>query len=236
MIQTLVDGVDADKYIYKTQLDFGLEFGERLRVKALEDESYFVPRANYENGLKDPWSVYEHIGLEKSRELMRRYKQIKNTYPGESPIEFRQFYLPDDAAEELLSITPQFLKDLSPGEPVPIFQIGDGGSVLPTHKGHKRKSSIFLLLQSNDEETRWYRETEPFEIIPTTRIPDLNKIEHVVSAKIEKGNWFVFNHLEWHSVHRYGNSKRINVGLDFDNVRAEDLVQAIKEYEKTLRV
>lgn len=90
----MTTGVDADKYIYKTKLNFGLDFGEQLRLKAIEDESYFVHRENYENGLKDPWSVYEHIGLEKSRELMRRYKQIKQAYPGQSPIEFRQFYLP----------------------------------------------------------------------------------------------------------------------------------------------
>ena len=234
MIETLKSGINPDKYIYKTKLTFGLEFGERLRQQANRDDSYFPPRANYENGLKDPWGVYESIGLEKSKELLRRYKQIKNTYPGEDPIEFKQFYLPDDAAQELLDLTPQFLKDLSPGEPVPIFQIGEGGSVLPAHHGHKRKSSIFLLLQSSNEQTRWYEPTAPFETISTTRIPDLDKIECVVNATIEQGNWYVFNHLTWHSVHRYGDAKRINVGLDFDNVSAEDLVAVIKEHEKTL--
>jgi hypothetical protein len=85
-----------------------------------------------------------------------------------------------------------------------------------------------MLLQGNDEETRWYRETDKFDIIPTTRIPDLEKVEEVVSARIEPGYWYVFNHLEWHSVHKFGNGIRMNIGLDFDSVTAPELVEIIK--------
>ena len=85
-----------------------------------------------------------------------------------------------------------------------------------------------MLLEGNGEETRWYREKEPFEVIQTTRIPDLDKIEHVVSAQIEPGYWYVFNHLEWHSVHKFSTGIRMNIGLDFDSLSAPDLVELIK--------
>jgi hypothetical protein len=86
-----------------------------------------------------------------------------------------------------------------------------------------------MLLEGNGEETRWYREKEPFEIIHTTRIPDLDKIEHVVSAQIEPGYWYVFNHLEWHSVHKFSTGIRMNIGLDFDSILAPELINLIKK-------
>jgi rhodanese-related sulfurtransferase len=231
MIETTVPGVDASRYIYDTGLRFGEAFGRRLLDIALVDEGYFRPRHNYDNALKDPWATYDRLGVDKTRELLRRYRQVRRAFPGHKPIEFKQFYLPDDAVTELLALTPSFLKELSPGEPVPIFQISEGGNLLPVHRGHRRRSSMFMLLQGDNDETRWYREREPFEVIPTTRIPDLDKIEHVVSARIEPGRWYVFNHLEWHSVHKNGGRKRISVGLDFDAVHAETLVAAIRANE-----
>lgn len=228
MIRTEVPNIDHEKYIYQTDLKFGDDFCQRMLSLALESESNFVFRNNYENPLIDPFESYRKLGKEHSRLLIKRGRQVREKYKNQQPIQFNQYFLKQKDSEEFLSTVPDFLKSIASNEPEPIFQISYDGDLLPPHKGHKRKSSLFMLLQGNDEETRWYREIEPFEIISTYRIPDLDKIEHVVTAKIVPFKWYVFNHLEWHSVHRFGNSKRISIGLDFNSITAEQLVEIIK--------
>jgi hypothetical protein len=229
MIKTIISGVDADKYIYKTNLKFADNFCQDLlgRVKLSTDNLVF--RNNYNDPRNNPRDTFNLIGIEDSKELIRRGRQIKEYFTESNVINFTQYFLTEQDTSEFLSLTPEFLKEPAPGEPVPIFQISHGGEILPPHKGHKRKSSLFMLLEGNGEETRWYREKEPFEIIHTTRIPDLDKIEHVVSAQIEPGYWYVFNHLEWHSVHKFSTGIRMNIGLDFDSILAPELINLIKK-------
>jgi hypothetical protein len=229
MIKTIISGVDADKYIYKTNLKFADDFCQDLlgQVKLSIDNLVF--RNNYNDPRNNPRDTFNLIGIEDSRELIRRGRQIKEYFTESNVINFTQYFLTEHDTSEFLSLTPDFLKEPTPGEPVPIFQISHGGEILPPHKGHKRKSSLFMLLEGNGEETRWYREKEPFEIIHTTRIPDLDKIEHVVSAQIEPGYWYVFNHLEWHSVHKFSTGIRMNIGLDFDSILAPELINLIKK-------
>jgi hypothetical protein len=231
MIKTIIDGVDPNKYIYKTNLKFGDEFSQSLLNRVVKNPvDSLVFRNNYDNPMKNPFDTYNKIGKDNSRELIRRARQVKERFPTEPDfISFTQYFLTHADSEEFLNLTPQFLKEITPGEPVPIFQISHSGHLLPPHKGHKRKSSLFMLLQGNNEETRWYRETSPFDIIHSTRIPDLDKVEHVVSAQIEPGYWYVFNHLEWHSVHKFSSGIRMNIGLDFDSITAPELIKIIED-------
>jgi hypothetical protein len=229
MIETLVEGVDPNKYIYKTNLKFADDFSQQLLSRVNQDINNLVFRNNYDDPRANPEKTYKEIGSDQSKELIRRGRQIKTNYPNQSPISFTQYFLTPEDSNQLLDLTPNFLKEVNIGEPVPIFQISHSGDLLPPHKGHKRKSSLFMLLQGNSEETRWYRETSPFEVIQTTRIPDLDKIEHVVSARIEPGYWYVFNHLEWHSVHKFSSGIRMNIGLDFDSITAPELIKIIED-------
>jgi hypothetical protein len=228
MIKTIVDGVDPNKYIYKTNLTFADKFSQQLLSRVNQSVDNLVFRNNYDDPRSNPEKTYKEIGVDQSRELIRRGRQIKRNYPSQLPISFTQYFLTSEDSKQLLDLTPNFLKEITPGEPVPIFQISHSGDLLPPHKGHKRKSSLFMLLQGNSEETRWYRETSPFNIIHSTRIPDLDKIEHVVSAQIEPGFWYVFNHLEWHSVHKFSSGTRMNIGLDFDSITAPELIKIIE--------
>jgi len=228
MIKTLLPNINPNQYIYKTNLKFGEEFSFDLLKKVKHDkDSTLVFRKNYDDPRNNPLDTYAEIGKNGARELIRRGRQIQHYYPNQSPINFTQYFLKESDSIAFLDTVPDFLKNIAPGEPLPIFQISHSGDLLPPHKGHKRKSSLFMLLEGNSEETRWYRETESFEIISTTRIPDIDKIEPVVSAVIEPGYWYVFNHLEWHSVHKFSNSIRMNIGLDFDSISAPDLIKAI---------
>jgi hypothetical protein len=229
MIRAVVPGVNADKYCCDTGLSFGEDFGRHVLKLATEHQEMFPLRHNYKR-VDDPKEMVKLIGKVKTRELLRRVEQQRTLFPGNS-IKFNQHFLPNDLADELLQCAPDWLLELSPGEPSPILQVSQGGSRLGTHKGHKRRASLFMLLQGSGQETRWYRNKEDFEVIDPLRIPDHDKIEHVVTAVMQPFRWYVFNHFEWHSVHNFApGSVRVNMGLDFNNVTAEELVREIQRH------
>lgn len=118
-----------------------------------------------------------------------------------------------------------------------MLQVQSGGDYLGTHKGHKRRASLFMLLEGQEQETRWYRNKEDFEVIDPLRIPDHDKIEHVVTAVMQPYRWYVFNHFEWHSVHSpVPNYTRINMGLDFNDITASELVAQLLAHRTLFRV
>jgi hypothetical protein len=227
MIRAEVDGVDTSKYVYDTGLTFGADFGHEVLDLALTQLDLFPKRHNYNRG-DNPKELMKLIGVEKARELYRRTAQMKARCPG-NLIQFSQHFFPEALGQKLVSTAPQWLQDVSPGEPSPMLQVSQNGDYLGTHKGHKRRASLFMLLQGSGQETRWYRNKEDFEVIDPLRIPDHDKIEHVVTAVMQPWRWYVFNHFEWHSVHNFApGSVRINMGLDFNNATAAQLVEAAK--------
>ena len=231
MITTHVSDVDPDLYCYDTGLTFGVKEAQDILQQALSDDTVFERRNNYYNS-SDNKSLVRLIGAEKTRELIRRKEQIAHEYPGQQPITFKQFFLNETLGAALLAQTPDWLK-ITPTEPDAMLQVGIAGDILPTHKGHHRKCSLFMLLQGGGQETCWYREREDFEIIDPLRIPDLDKIEKVVSVVMEPGRWYLFNHYEWHSVHKYQThgTARINVGIDYNSIYAPDLLAIVKEHQ-----
>ena len=227
MIRAEADNTDTATYVYDTGLTFGQGFGERiLRLASARLELF--PRRNNYNRADNPKELIRLIGPDKARELYRRTDQMKARCSG-SLIEFTQHFFPEDLGRELIGLAPQWLQNLSPGEPSPMLQVSKNGEYLGTHKGHKRRASMFMLLQGSGQETRWYRNREDFEVIDPLRIPDHDKIEHVVTAVMEPWRWYVFNHFEWHSVHNFApGSVRINMGLDFNNITAQVIVAHIR--------
>ena len=227
-VRVTADNVDQDLYIYETKLNFGLDFGKKVLQEVERDMSQFPLRNNYDLG-NDVKAMVRKIGREKAAEIYRRKHQVLEYFPDPKPIQFHQLYLTPSLRDELIDLAPKWITELA--GPDPILQVGGEGNILPPHKGHYRKCSIFLLLQSGGEETRWYRNTEDFEVIDPLRIPDLDKVEQVISATIPEMQWIVFNHKEWHSVHNYGGMKnRVNIGIDFFDIEAPDLVRVIKQH------
>jgi len=229
MINKLVESVDSDVYVYQTQLNFGLDFAHKILNEVTDNISQFPKRHNYET-LGDPRKLLKQIGKDRTRELYRRYEQFLSLWPGQERIAFDQLFLTESLKQEFLTIIPSWLHDFA-GGPDFMLQVGHSGNILYPHCGHRRTCSLFLLLQADDQETRWYRNTKDFEVIDPLRIPDMDGIEHVVSAVMQPGTWYVFNHKEWHSVHKYSSEKkRINIGIDFNDVPASELVKLIKSH------
>jgi hypothetical protein len=226
---TAFHGADSSQYVYDTGLDFGADFGREILALAQADLGTFPRRNNY-NKADNPRELMKITGVARGRELYRRVDQMKALCPNQRLIQFSQHFFPQELGNRLVSLAPRWLQDLSPGEPSPMLQVSQAGDYLGTHKGHKRRASLFMLLQGQGQETRWYRNTEDFEVIDPLRIPDHDKIEHVATAVMQPFRWYVFNHFEWHSVHNFApGGVRINMGLDFNNVTAPELVRLLKE-------
>lgn len=213
-------------YVYDTGLTFADAVGRKVLNAALTDLDRFPRRHNFKH-IEEPRQIARIAGKVKTLEIIRRANQMNRLASGLNLIKFTQHFFPDDLASELMASTPDWVLRLSPKGPSPMLQVSSSGDYLATHKGHKRKASLFMLLQGSGQETRWYKETEPFEVIDPLRIPDHDKIEVATSVVMQPWRWYVFNHFEWHSVHNFASgSVRINMGLDFDDVTAEEIVEA----------
>jgi len=166
------------------------------------------------------------LGQKPAREIKKRHMLAAKLWPKQNPIKFCQYSLPKHLEDAYIDMCPGWMKHLGREEMVPILQISYDGEILHPHKGHLRKASIFCLLEGGEETTRWYQETEPFEVISDYRIPDFSKLEKTFEVQIPKNKWIVFNHAIWHSVHANPNngriSGRINVGIDFNTLTVEE--------------
>jgi hypothetical protein len=238
MIVQHVNDINPDDFIYRTNLKFGDDVSKSILDQVNKNRDYFQRRYKYNDGLNysKTKDLIRAIGLPKTKELQRRKNQIESYFPGEEFISFKQYFCGDIFDEQIIASLPDFLKHIAPGKPKPILQISDSedaNGILPPHCGHQRISSLFCLLQGGGQETRWYRETTSFATIDPFHIPDLDKIEKVVSVVLEPNVWYVFNHRAWHSVHKFASNgpARVNYGVDFDSISAPELVKLIKQYE-----
>ena len=227
MIEVHNTGINPDLYCYETSIKFAEDFGKRLLERIKSDEDFLILEKRYLSPLEKMKEIAEQLTFEEGKRFGRRVKQYQKL--NIKPIEFKQYSMPKELTEEFISLIPQWIKDIDTFHPV--VQISRNGEMLPPHRGHQRKSSLFMLLQGNGEQTKWYQETDSFEVFDFFRVPDLDKIENIVTATLEPFKWTMFNHKAWHSVHKFGNDLRINIGIDFDNIAAEELLNIVKKNE-----
>jgi hypothetical protein len=231
MIKTLQSGIDPDLYCYDTRLTFAQDVADKIIEQINRDETVFPKRDNYNHGT-DYRQLTKLIGADKTRELIRRQQQVARDFPGLLPIEFRQYYFTDEYRNMLLESMPEWLI-IDGNNPNFMLQVSDSGDMLPTHKGHKRKCSLFMLLESDQQETRWYRNTAEFDVIDPLRIPDFDLIEPVVSVVMQPRRWYLFNHEAWHSVHKTsGWNRRVSIGIDYYDIDPSELLSMITGHQQ----
>ena len=228
MIVAHLPDVNPDDYCFETTLDFSKEFGAKLLNEVYVNFNQFERRSNYTR-IDSYKELAKLVGASNARELNRRKLQFEQYNPGKKPIKFLQWFLPETLDKEFCTSVPSWVFEMSEGEPKSTLQTSAEGDYLPTHMGHKRQSSLFMLLAGQEQETRWYRPTSDFKYIDPYRIPDHDKIEHVVTAVMEPFKWYAFNHRAWHSVHKFSDGGlRVNMGLDFDKLTMGNLVKELK--------
>lgn len=227
MIITHRPDVNPDDYCYDTGLVFGKDAAKTLLNKIATSQADLL------QGVIDNEQEYKetakHNTFTQTKEIMRRKSQNKKLNKGLVHITSDQYVLPDNLRADLHKELPDWLLGLDADTTRTLAQVSQGGDYFSIHSDSKRCSSMFMLLQGQNQETRWYRNIKPFEIFNPARIPDHDKIEHVVTAVMQPYKWYVFNHAVWHGVTGFvDNGARIHVSLDFKNLSAQDVVKAVK--------
>tara|TARA_R110000803_G_scaffold171812_1_gene234724 strand:- start:281 stop:997 length:717 start_codon:yes stop_codon:yes gene_type:complete len=219
--------VNPDDYCYDTGLKFGSAAGKYLLEKILMRQAGFLPDAvDNKQAYKE---TAKHNTFSNTKEILRRKKQNKELNNDLTHITSDQWVLPEDLRKAFHKDLPAWLLGLDADTTRTLVQMSHGGDYFSIHSDSKRCSSMFMLLQGQEQETHWYRNTEAFEILNPARIPDHDKIEHVVTAVIRPYRWYVFNHAAWHGVSGFvDGGARVHVSLDFKKLSAQEVVKVVK--------
>jgi len=173
-------------------------------------------------------TIEEIVGIRKCRLLKQRAFQMIREYGDVNRIIIEQYDVPDVMSEYVKSEMNKTF-GIPEDECMPIVQIQDGGEILHPHHGHGRKASIYCLLQGGGEVTKWYRQTDYFEIVDEFHIPDISKLEVSTETILQENQWSLFNHRDWHSVHRTSDvGVRINFGIDFKTMNVDQAMEYFK--------
>jgi hypothetical protein len=219
--------VNPDDYCYDTGLSFGAAAGKYILDKILMCQASFLPDAV--DNKQEYKETAKHNTFAETKEIMRRKSQDKRLNNGLVHIASDQYVLPDNLRADLHRELPEWLLSLDAETTRTLVQRSHGGDYFSIHSDSKRCSSLFMLLQGQKQETRWHRNTEPFEILNPARIPDHGKIEHVVTAVLQPYKWYVFNHAAWHGVSGFvDGGARVHVSLDFKKLSAQEVVKVVK--------
>lgn len=140
---------------------------------------------------------------------------------------FREQELPNDLQQQVKSHLPIDLQKLDPKVAMQSKKGVDG--ILAPHRDHARTASLFFLLESNNEETVWWEKTEDFEEFDFFRFADITKIKRAHSEIIKRHQWYIFNNVEYHSVHPTGpvQGARTTLCIEFNGVSADELYNII---------
>ena len=206
----------------------------------LSDELEFIDRPwrqiAYDSTQKDIERVTGDTRV--AREFYRRRlimaRELGFHQTGVKEMVIDQYRLPPRIHKPLATKVSEMF-DISMNEIDPIIQIQNEGHILYPHIGHARNSSIFCLLQSNNERTIWYEETEPFKTYSMYRIPDYSKLKEAEETKLTVGKWTTFMHNQWHAVKRDGDPKkwRVNLNIDFASLPYHELLEKIDKWQKS---
>ena len=219
--------VNPDDYCYDTRLAFGASAGKTLLAKILTSQADFL--SGVIANKQEYKETAKHNTFSQTKEIARRKKQDQALNKNLTHITSDQYVLPDNLRADLHEELPEWLLGLDADTTRTLIQVSYGGDYFSIHSDSKRRSSMFMLLQGQEQETHWYRNTEAFEILNPARIPDHDKIEHVVTAVIQPYKWYVFNHAAWHGVSGFmDDGVRVHVSVDFKHLSASDLVKMVK--------
>lgn len=219
--------VNPDDYCFDTGLTFGADLGAALLDKFLVAPDVLA------QGVVDIQGEYADTATQKTyaekKEMARRKKQARDHNSGLPHVSAKQWLLPNNLRQELDELTPDWLRRVEPDTGLAVLQATTGGKYFAVHCDTKRISSLFMLLQGQGQETCWYRNTEPFEVISPAKIADYNKIEPVLTVVLQPYRWYVFNHAAWHGVCGFVDAGvRVQMSLDFKHTSAVDLVKMVK--------
>jgi hypothetical protein len=146
--------------------------------------------------------------------------------------EFNTYKLPDDLELEIFNQLPIKLQTATYkwlNCQIRLQVTTDGDYLLPHADGDTMFASLLTVVSDTKETTWWWRQTQEHEII-NGNFPDINRIERVASAATRKGETWLFNIREIHSVEREPNRRsdeRVTINFRWANTSMNELLATI---------
>ena len=142
---------------------------------------------------------------------------------------FIQNHIATDKQEQILDLLPDEIKQ---HKITFMIQIADIGQYILIHQDHYRSSGLFYLLTEPDSETRFYKPKEDFVMHNDVRAASIDEVELEHIEIIQKGTWYAFNHLAFHSVHALDETKHIHRAsfvIEFVDLPYSNLVELAEQ-------
>lgn len=203
-------------------------------ARAVEQQSYAHRKVNYlslrglfeddPTGLSIPENILPRDQAQDFAKRIQRCREIWGT-----KLEFKQNDLTADIAESVLENLPASIKNQR--IQLTLQVAGPNGDFITPHKDHVRKCSLFYLFTEPDAYTYWWSKKNDFAEYDHFRYanPDDLQLEH--TELIEKGQWYLFNQVEYHSVVGIKGQpvNRISFLIEFADLEADQVLELLGE-------
>jgi len=171
----------------------------------------------------------ESIESSEEQVIFDQYRQkILDYYAGQKPIELRVYQLPDDLDREIFNRLPESIRNM-PKPPYVRMQVMTNGDYLAPHSDVNRDVTLICPVTTADESTCWWAVREPHKL-PAKSIPDIDKVECVAIARPAKGETWLYNINEIHSVERPAGRRddyRVTIQFRWTNTSMLDVARAL---------
>ena len=160
------------------------------------------------------------VPADMNKEFTHRFNRVIELHGKKA--KFDQCKISDELAGQLDSLLPDSLRQQQHRYTVQFLY--DGNQVTP-HKDQLRRCSLFYLFTEPNAETTWWIKKEQFKEYDNLRYGDIDKLELAHTETIQKGQWYLFNQEEYHSVQLFPDApkNRVSVLIEFAELSADQV-------------
>jgi hypothetical protein len=177
---------------------------------------------------------HKYLHTIKSSEELETYKLYKekmtnsNIFVGRKSMNFDIHKLPDSLEQEIFNQLPDKIKNMDNPPYIRLQTMYNGDFVFP-HSDYDRTAALLTIVSDNREKTCWWKQTEYHEL-PGSTMPDIDKIERAASVYAGKGETWLFDVHEIHSVEReigHHNDRRITINFRWSKTPMKEIIAAL---------
>lgn len=215
-----------------TELNILTSSIEQQIHKLLEgDRSQLVITSEYQDM---PASETNHKYLntttsDEERNLYDLYvKKMSAHYVDKKTMDFNIYKMPGELEQEIFNQLPDKIKTMS-NPPYIRLQVMTNGDFLTPHSDYDRTAALLTIVSDTTETTWWWRQTEEHKL-PASTLPDIDRIERAASAATRKGETWLFDVHEIHSVEREPNrssEERITINFRWSRTSMNEVIQSL---------
>jgi hypothetical protein len=196
------------------------------------DRSQLVITSEYRNNpATDINHKYQNtIKTEEERELFNLYsKKMADYFSNKKTIDcFNIYQLPTDLEQEIFAQLPAKIQNMA-NPPYIRLQTMTNGDFLSPHSDYDRTAALLTIVSDNKETTCFWAQTED-HLWPGQTLPDIDRIEKVASACGRKGETWLFDVHEIHSVERepgHDTDERVTINFRWSKTSMNEVIQTL---------